>query len=210
MKKINKKTLIITSIVTVLPILVGMFLWDKLPDRIATHFDMAGTPNGFSSKTFTVYGMPVLLLFFHLLCVLGTFADPKKENISEKMFNIVLWTCPVVSWLLAAICYTYALGIEINIAKYTMIGVGILFMVVGNYLPKCKQSYTMGIKLPWTLEDEDNWNRTHRMAGFLWVLGGILVVVTAFLEWEWAFWVIVILITAVPTIYSYLYYRKNK
>ncbi len=210
MKKVNKKTLILTSIVTLLPILIGLALWDKLPDTIPTHFGMDGTPNGWSSKPFTVFGIPCLMLLFHLLCVGGTSMDPKYDQMSDKLFAIVLWICPACSLLVVVASYGSALGWEMNIAKYIMIGCGILFMIIGNYLPKCKQNYTMGIKLPWTLDNEENWNRTHRMAGFLWVIGGVLIIINAFLEWNWLFLVIVFAMTLIPTVYSYLYYVKHK
>ena len=89
--------------------------------------------------------------------------------------------------------------------------VGILFVVIGNYLPKTKQSYTMGIKLPWTLASEENWNRTHRLAGFLWVIGGILLILLTLLRlWNtWTFLLVIIPMSVVPMIYSYLLYRKG-
>ena len=210
MKKINKKTLVLTSVITLLPILAGVLLWDKLPDTIATHFGMDGTPNGWSSKNFTVFGLPIMFCFFHLLSLIVTSADPKYENMSDKLYKIVVWIIPAVSWILAAVTYTYALGIEINTAKYGMAGTGILFMFIGNYLPKCKQNYTMGIKIPWTLEDEDNWNKTHRLAGFLWVAGGLLIAVNAFFGSVWLFLVITMVMTIIPVIYSYLYYKKKQ
>lgn len=210
MKKINKKTLILTSVVTLLPIIIGLVLWDKLPDTIPTHFGMDGTPNGWSSKPFTVFGIPSLMLLFHLLCVGVTSMDPKYDQMSEKLFAIVLWIWPACSFLVVFAGYGSVLGWEMNIAKYVMIGCGILFMVIGNYLPKCKQNYTMGIKLPWTLDNEENWNSTHRMAGFLWVVGGVLIIINAFLEWNGLFFVIVFAMTLIPTMYSYLYYVKHK
>ena len=210
MKKINKKTLVLTSVVILLPIIIGVLLWSKLPDTIPTHFAMDGTPNGWSSKPFTVFGLPLFLLGVHLLCIGATSQDPKYPNMSDKLFGIVLWICPVISLLTVVTCYSAALGYEMNISKYVMIGIGILFMVIGNYLPKCKQNYTMGIKLPWTLDDEENWNRTHRFAGFLWVAGGAFITINAFLEWEWLFLVIVFAMVLIPTIYSFLYYKKNR
>lgn len=210
MKKINKKTLIITSIVTLIPIAIGLALWNQLPDIIPTHFGMDGTPNGWSSKPFTVFGLPIFLLFVHLLCLAATSQDPKYENMSDKLYGIVMWICPVVSWLVVVSCYTAALGINFNMTRYGMIGVGIVLIVVGNYLPKCKQNYTMGIKIPWTLDDEENWNHTHRMAGFLWVIGGLGIIINAFLEWTWLFIVIMVIIVFVPMVYSYLFFKKNK
>ena len=210
MKKIEKRTVLLTSIITLIPIVIGLLLWDKLPDVIPTHFGMDGTPNGWSSKTFTVFGLPVLMLFFHLLCVGITSVDPKYDNMNQKLFAIVVWICPVTSLLVVVASYGSALGWEMNISKYVMFGCGVLFMIIGNYLPKCKQNYTMGIKLPWTLDDEENWNCTHRFAEFLWVVGGVFVSINAFLEWQWLFLVIVFAMVLIPTIYSILYFIKHK
>lgn len=210
MKKIEKKTLILTSLVTLIPIIVGLLLWNQLPDVIPTHFGMDGTPNGWSSKTFTVFGIPVLMLFFHLLCVGITSQDPKFDNMSEKLYALVLWICPVVSLLVVVTCYGGALGWGVNISKYAIAGTGIVLVIIGNYLPKCKQNYTMGIKLPWTLDDEENWNKTHRLAGFLWVVGGLLITLNAFVGNQWVFVLIIIVMTIVPMVYSYLYFKNHK
>ena len=87
---------------------------------------------------------------------------------------------------------------------------GLLFIAIGNYLPKTKQSYTMGIKLPWTLASEENWNRTHRLAGFLWVLCGLFFIVTSFTGWSLAAFLIpIIVMVLVPAVYSYLLYRRG-
>lgn len=210
MKKIDKKTLILTSIVTLIPLVIGCILWDQLPDVIPTHFGMDGTPNGWSSKAFTVFGIPVLMTFFHLLCVGITSQDPKYYNMSDKLYGLIVWLIPVISLLVVVSCYGGALGWNINISKYAVAGSGILFIIIGNYLPKCKQNYTMGIKLPWTLDNEENWNKTHRLAGFLWVVGGLLIILNAFVGNEWVFVAIVLVMVLVPTVYSYLYFKKNK
>ena len=210
MKRIDKKTLILTSIVTLIPLFIGCILWEQLPDVIPTHFGMDGTPNGWSSKAFTVFGIPVLMTFFHLLCVGITSQDPKYYNMSDKLFGLIVWLIPVISLLVVVSCYGGALGWNINISKYAVAGSGILFIIIGNYLPKCKQNYTMGIKLPWTLDNEENWNKTHRLAGFLWVVGGLLITLNAFVGSEWIFLAIVLVMVLVPTVYSYLYFKKNK
>ena len=87
---------------------------------------------------------------------------------------------------------------------------GALFVIIGNYMPKCKQSYTIGIKIPWTLNDEENWNKTHRMAGFLWVIGGVVIMATAFLGTFQLLFVVLIPMVIIPFVYSYLLYKKNK
>ena len=88
--------------------------------------------------------------------------------------------------------------------------IGLLFIVIGNYMPKTKQSYTMGIKLPWTLASEENWNRTHRLAGFLWVIGGVYFLAMTFIGWSLvAFLIPLAVMVLVPAVYSYLLYRKG-
>ena len=76
-------------------------------------------------------------------------------------------------------------------------------------MPKVKQSYTIGIKLPWTLNSEENWNRTHRFAGGIWMLAGVLVLVGGFAEQFWLVFVALVLAVAIPTVYSYLLYKKG-
>lgn len=88
MTKKNKKIILITSMITILPILAGLILWNKLPEQVATHFDFNGIPNGYSSRAFAVFGPYLICLFAHLLCAFGTLADPKKQAIGQKMYAL--------------------------------------------------------------------------------------------------------------------------
>ena len=210
MIKQRKTTLILTSIFILVPIVIGIVLWNQLPDTMATHWGVDNEANGFSSKTFTVFGMPAVLLAIHWICILATKLDKKSQNINPKIFSLVLWICPALSLLMSAIVYLTALGKEIKVGFIVILFMGLLFIIIGNYLPKCKQSYTMGIKLPWTLESEENWNKTHRFAGPLWVIGGVGIMATAIFQSFILFFSIVVLMVIVPTVYSYLQYKKNK
>lgn len=209
MIKQHKTTLILTSIVILIPIIVGMILWNQLPETIATHWGTNNEPNGFSSKPVAVFGIPAVLLGFHWLCVIVTKFDKKSKNINSKVLSLVLWICPVLSLLMSTIVYLTAMGKEIKVGFIVILFMGLLFFIIGNYLPKCKQSYTMGIKLPWTLKDEENWNKTHRFAGPLWVIGGVVIMATAIVESPVIFITIVAVMMIVPTVYSYLHHKKN-
>ena len=204
-----KKTLILTSIVMLLPILVGVLLWDRLPEQVATHFDFEGNPNGWTGKGFTVFGIPLVLLACQWFAVVATLSDPKHKNLSEKVFKLIFWIVPVSTLLLAFICYGYELGYSTSSGTIAFGIMGFFFLVIGNYLPKCRQNYTVGIKIPWTLHDEENWNHTHRMAGYLWIGGGVLMIINIFLKWNWLAVVVIAAAVLVPTLYSYLYYRKH-
>lgn len=210
MLKISKTKLIITSIMILIPIAVGLILWNRLPETMVTHWGVGNVPNGWSSKAMAVFGLPAILLAVHWVCLFATKADPKSKNINPRMLDLVLWICPVLSIVFGTVTYSFSLGYEVNVQAVVTIIVGVLFVVVGNYLPKCKQSYTMGIKLPWTLSDEENWNKTHRLAGKLWVVGGIILLATSFLQSVIIMVVVLVLLVIIPTVYSYILYRKKK
>ncbi len=208
----NLKRLLLTSVVILLPILAGIILWDKLPDSVPVHFGPTGEADGFASRSVAVFVMPLVLLAIHWLCMLATAADPKHKNIDGKPLGLVLWICPLISLLTSGVIYTTALGYAINVTMVMGLFFGCLFVVIGNYMPKCRQSYTLGIKLPWTLSDEDNWNRTHRFAGRLWTVGGLVMIVTAFFGEILAYAMvgIVLVMVIIPTVYSYRLYKKMK
>ena len=209
MIKKNLKILIITSVVILLPVLAGVVLWDTLPEQIPTHWNAAGEIDGWSSKAFAIFGLPLMMLAIHWLCVLGTAADPKKANHSDKLIHLVLWIIPIISVVLFVLTYVAALGTEVRMEMVMPLLVGFVLTVVGNYLPKCKQSYTIGIKIPWTLHSEENWNRTHRFAGRLWLVCGLGIMLTAFVGGFWFFLPIVLVMVLAPTVYSYLLHRKG-
>ena len=205
MMKANKKTLIITSIVTILPVLIGIICWNRLPDVMATHFGFNNKANGFSSKAFAVFGLPLILLAVLWVGAFVTAHDPKRQNISPKMFSLMLWIAPVISLVAAATIYPVNLGYELDIAFFSELLLGLMFIIIGNYLPKARQNYTIGIKIPWTLANEENWNRTHRLAGYLWMICGILMILislTRFVPAEWLVGIFLIMVL-VPCIYSF-------
>ena len=206
----NWKTMTLTSLVLLLPMVIGLLLWQQLPDRMPSHWDINGNVDGWSSKPSTVFCFPGLLLAVHWLCLLASQADPKRHNYHRKMFALVLWICPVLSLVLSTLVYAAALGYEIRIEIILPLLMGVMFIIIGNLLPKCPQTYTMGIKLPWTLASEENWNKTHRFGGKVWVIGGILIMATALLGSFWLMMAAVLVMAAAPTLYSYLYYRKHE
>ena len=210
MIKKNLPKLIITSLITLIPIVIGLILWDKLPDQVPMHWNAQGEVDGYGTKFQAVFLMPLVLVAFHWICVLGTSLDPKKQNINDKIFTLVLWIIPVISLLCNSMVFATALGHKVSVEIIMPLFMGALFVIIGNYMPKCKQSYTVGIKLPWTLDNEENWNKTHRLAGFLWVISGVIIMATAFLGAFWLFFVVLIPMVIIPFVYSYLLYKKNK
>lgn len=209
-KKIDKKALILSSMVCLIPVLAGIILYAKLPDTIATHWDSTGAVNGTSSKFVGIIVFPGILLAVNLLMQPIMRMDPKYANMGEKMKLCVQWIFPVVSIVCSGTTLSHALGIDIPVQMIAPMLCGLIFIVVGNYLPKTQQSYTLGIKLPWTLHSEDNWNKTHRMAGYVWVICGFCMIIASLLPYRRiTFPTIVACMVLIPTVYSYLYYRKK-
>ena len=209
MIKTHWKLLIFTSILILLPMLAGIIIWDMLPQQIPSHWNVAGEVDQWSDKAFVVFGFPLILLAAQWLCSLGTSADPKKANHSGKVLNIVLWVIPAISILLLTITYLTALGMDIRIEVIMPLFFGFVFTIIGNYMPKCKQNYTVGIKIPWTLNSEENWNRTHRFAGRLWLVCGIIIMLTVFFGGFVIFVGITLIMVLAPIIYSYTLHRKG-
>ena len=210
MIKQNKYKMIISAIITLLPMIFGFIVWDRLPENIATSFGWNGEITGYSSKMFAVVGLPVMLTFVNLICIIATNADPRRKNISSKLFSVVISIVPVCSLLCGACIYGNALGYKVSVESIMPVFMGILFFVLGFILPKCKQNYTIGIKLPWTLHDEENWDKTHKLAGKLWIYGGIIMIVSGLFNLTFIFMTIIFALVIIPTVYSYLLYRKQK
>ena len=211
MKKINLNLLILTSIFTLLPILLGGILWKDLPASLPSHFGLDGQADGFSSKLEVVFLIPLVMLGLHFFAVVVTSLDPKASHVSPKMKTLVYWLVPFISGLVQLSIYGAAFGLIGNSTRIGLVMVGIVFLVVGNYLPKTKQNYTVGIRLPWTLDSEENWNKTHRLAGRLWVLGGLIILVNGFLSWAvfYVFFGVLLVMVLVPIFYSYWISRSQ-
>ena len=214
MVKKHLPAIIITAVLTLLPIVAGLILWNRLPDQIATHFNANGEADGYSSKAFAIFGTPLIVFAAHILCTIFTLIDPKRKNIDGKPFGMVLWICPVTSIATSGFLYLYALGYKVNMSILIWLLLGVMFIILGNYLPKCGQNYTVGIKTPWALNDAENWTATHRFGGKVYMITGFAVIALSFLTalWEFSFWIVfaVLMIAAcVPAVYSYVYYIKH-
>jgi uncharacterized membrane protein len=211
MIKKNKGALILSSILILLPGILGLIFWDKLPEQMTTHWGFDGAADGVSDRHVTVFVLPLILLAFQWLAVLITAKDPKNKGQSNKVFRTVIWILPVMSLFLNGLIYVVSFGQEVRVELLTLMLLGLLFIVMGNYMPKCKQNYTIGIKIKWTLQDEQNWNATHRFAGKVWVAGGLLMMASVFIP-NVTLWVLIssaLILALIPSIYSYLYYKKQ-
>ena len=211
--KEHKGKLILTSLLVLLPLAAGLLLWNQLPEQLPMHWNAAGEIDGWGSRLMVVCAEPLFLLVIHWVCVVACFIDPKNKGQNRKALGLVLWICPAVSLLAGFMSFSAALGMGLQIEKLVLIFLGLLFIIIGNYLPKCKQNYTIGIRVMWALDDEENWTATHRFASRLWVGCGVVILLLAFLPWAavslWIVLGLVLAATLASVLYSYIFYRKK-
>ncbi|MEL7648342.1 MAG: SdpI family protein [Sedimentibacter sp.] len=211
MKMKIDRILIITTIVCLLPIAMSIYFYDRLPEQMPVHWNIQGQPDNYASREFAAFGLPMLMAALNFMTHMFLNNDPKKANYSAALKNLSKWLIPLLTLLLMPVTIFASMGYPVEIQVVVPIIVGVIITVCGNYLPKCKQNYTMGIKLPWTLNSEENWNRTHRMAGYLWTAGGIVLILATFLNLNTLPLLLTVLfvLVAVPAIYSYKLYKKG-
>ena len=187
-------------------------IWSQLPNQIPIHFNIADQADNFQPKPLVVFGLPILLLLVHLFVIFMIGRDPKNRMMNEKMVKVNHWLTPIVSLSTSYLIYSKALGSTTNPSVFVSVLLGLIFVIMGNYMPKLKVNHTVGIRLPWTLQSEDNWHKTHRLAGKLWVLGGLILLLEAGLQFalSYVLALVILAIVLIPVMYSYQLSRKNR
>ncbi len=174
MKFINKKILIITSLVCLLPVIAGLVLWNRLPESVPVHFDINSNPDSFAPKWFAVIMIPVILAVFQTVCCIGVDYESAKHGSSKKIGIVSKWIVPLMSVIINVAIYIYALGIKVDIRVVACIAVGFIFLIIGNYLPKLNYIKNYSI-------DTEKARKINRFSGFEMVILGLLFAVSAFL-----------------------------
>lgn len=214
--RLEKKDMIImwiTSIICILPIILSAVIYQDLPDQIAVHWNNAGTVDGYLPKSIAAIGLPILFLAVNLYSKIRLFGDPKRAAHSEALKLLSIWLIPLLALIIVPATLFISMGLNIPIALISLVTAGGLMIICGNYIPKCRRNYTMGLKLPWTLHSDDNWNKTHRMAGILWILGGVIIIISAFLLSNNLIYgvsltiTVAIVLAVAPVLYSFILYK---
>jgi uncharacterized membrane protein len=195
-------------LLAIIPILFLLINWRNLPDRMPIHFNMDGEPNGYGSKL--VFILLPLGTYFLMLAL--PFIDPRKSNyeiFSETYFKLRIVLGLFIGLINTAIIYNVLHNVE-KMGLFVPISVFLLFTLIGNYMGTVRQNYFIGIKVPWTLNSEEVWTRTHKMAGKLWFWSGIVGVASLFVvkDPNLVMIPVLLLIIVVPVIYSYIIYQK--
>jgi uncharacterized membrane protein len=201
------------------PVIYLAVIWSSLPARVAVHFDITGTPDRFGPKSETAIAVAIITIIsiaMYLFLPLVYKIDPKKTAVENKprLKKISIATALFLSFIGCVIVSSSQNG-GIKMSMQLLFGgIGLLWCVLGNYMYNIKPNFFAGIRVPWTLSNEDNWKQTHRLAGKLWFAGGLLTLLAAILLPQ--SWLIVVFITiaictgVIPMIFSYLLFKKQK
>lgn len=214
MIKNHKRKAIISSVVILLPMVFGLVFWNQLPDTMVSHWGGDGVADGSAPKAFMVFGMPMILLALQwFMLFMTTLMEKNNAPQNNKIVAMTYGIVPAISLVVHVFIYSIALEKEWNLFALLPVLLGALFMYIGNYLPKTTRNRTTGIKLRWTMGNDENWQKTHRLGGKIWFWGGMVIMATALLPVKITVAVMIgmIVVSAVvPTIYSYSIYKKHK
>lgn len=210
--KFNLRKEIPLLLLSILPISFLVFVWNTLPQQVPLQWGLNGEVNRYGDKMeLLIIGLLPVFLYALFLCI--PMIDPKKrlESMGNKFYTIRLITTLFIAILFTYIIYSVKEETLTN-PNYLFMIIGGFFVMLGNYFKTIKPNYFVGIRTPWTLENEDIWKTTHKFAGKLWVAGGLLIIISSFIfNGQTAltvFFIITGIITLIPIAHSYLQFKN--
>lgn len=191
-------------------ILAVFYFYSSLPDVVPTHWNIRGEVDGWGPKG-TMFFLSALPLGIYLLMTILPAIDPKRRNYDQfkRSYLMVKIILGLLFSAIVAVTLSSSLGVGFNFGRMIPAIFGVFFVVLGNYLSTVKQNYFLGIRTPWTLSSKENWDRTHRMAGKLWVVAGILIVAASLFGFAVGAFVILMIAAFLPMIYSFILFKKG-
>lgn len=208
----------LVALLIIAPFIYGALIFPQLPSKIPTHFNIEGKADAWGGPSSIFIGpgiMGAVSIFIYVLMSNLKSFDPKKyDEANDTLYNnFAILTVAFLSALSTIIIYSSTHADELNVGKLILPLVGLSFAGLGWYMPKFKQNYFVGFKLPWTLENETNWDETHKVAGKLWIYGGLFqAVVTFILPMKFgmiAFMLAVAIMVIIPSVFSYRLFKKG-
>ena len=210
----STRTTIFTSITLIaIAVLAGLLLWSRLPDPMPAHWNAAGEIDGYMSKFWGVFLIPIISIALASLFLIIPNIDPLKANIAQfrSTFNWFIVVFVVYMLYLYTLTLFAALGTSFNMTLMLLPAVGLLFIGIGYLMNGAKRNFFIGIRTPWTLSSDTVWDETHKLGSKLFMLGGVVTILCAFLG-EAGIWIMLVAMLAatfVPIVYSYVLYQRE-
>lgn len=199
-----KKYDIIGTALCLLSVLPPICVYSELPEQVPIHFGLDGRPDNFVSKTFAVFAIPLIMTAVQLILSIASSTCEKEGTIPKQMNIFVRMIIPVICFTTQTAITLYCLNSFTNVPLIINCIMGIMFIALGNYLPKCRRNSLVGIRIPPTMKSDYVWEKTHRLAGRIMVIGGFLAVIFGFLGMEVLSLAIISFIVIVPIAYAYI------
>lgn len=202
-------------VIGALAVAVSVWAYPRLPATVATHWSLRGTPDGFSSRGWAVAIGPLAIVAMTVLFNVLPKLDPRRENYLKFLNSYWLIANAVVVFMLVAHAMIIAtgLGLSVQIDRLMPVGVGLLFIFLGNYLTRVEPNWFVGIRTPWTLSSDTVWRKTHRTGGGLMVIGGAVLALGAFLP-HGAFLPLLVttlvIVAGIPIVQSYVLWKRER
>jgi len=202
-------------VIAALAVAISIWAYPRLPPTVATHWNLRGTPDGFSSRGLAVAIMPLVIVGMTGLFKVLPKIDPRRENYARFLTSYWLIANAVIVFMLVAHAMIIAsgLGFSVRVDRLMPVGVGLLFVFLGNYLTRVEPNWFVGIRTPWTLSSDTVWRKTHRTGGWLMVIGGLVLAIGAFLP-HGAFLpllvVTILLVALIPIVQSYVLWKREQ
>lgn len=210
MKKINVKSSAITSIVCLLPIVLGLMFYNELPESITIHWGINNNPNRYFSKPAFVFGMPMMMLALQIFCCIVSDLSDKNPEANKRAVTVYKWIIPILTIVLYIVTIMYALGSDLDIRKIAMVILGIIFIILGNYMPKVRGNYYINLKTFWVKnKDEKLVNKATKLSGYALIIGGILCILSILLNPVASIIVIGVIVLYTLFIYLYIYLKSR-
>jgi len=200
--------------ITLLTLVAWLIALPHLPATMPIHWGANGEADGFATKINAMILTVGIMVLIYFIIAFVPRIDPRKENYKyfSKTYNIVLNAALLLFFFVNMSTILQGLGYNVPMAYIAPIMAGLVFIIIGNYLQRVRSNYFMGIRTPWTLSNETVWKKTHRLSGKLFFIGGLLILISAFLPDGYKsviMWGSIVLCVAVPYLYSYLAYKKE-
>jgi len=205
----------IGPMVIALMVAFALAVYGRLPEQIPTHFDLSGTPDDWTDRVPGAFLMPALAAGVYLLLFALRRIDPRRAHYQrfEGTYWVILNVIAITMAAFHVLMLGLALGWPIDMGRAVTVTLGVLFVGLGNYLPRVRSNWWIGIRTPWTLESESVWRETHRVAGWTFVAAGLALVAAGLFvpagPREWTSGIALAIGVAVPFVYSYLAFRRH-
>lgn len=202
-------------VVTALAAAVSVWAYPRLPETVATHWNLQGTPDGYSSRLWAVAMMPLLTLGLTGLFNVLPKVDPRRENYAKFLdsYWLIANAVLVFTGVADALILANGLGYTVQVDRLLPLGIGLLFAFLGNYLTRVEPNWFVGIRTPWTLSSDAVWRKTHRTAGWLFVVGGLVIAAGAFAPrgvFLPLFVATIVVVAGIPVVQSYVLWKREQ